>query len=255
MSITADISDPTDAADMKVEVIVNGGLAIASQTVSGGDGTVTFSFDSNDYSYYYLRVTQADGNIAVTAPVWTGEAVNAGISKTECDTALVVKGETVNISSEIFNNTSSAMTVKSLVYSVGGENHLHRRPERNRHERRHGPRDKPHRQLPLHLCQRGQDHVDVTMTADIGGTEYTFNSLLQLSVTDASLVTRILVDGTHYNDYVNGYYAGKMGNLIELGASMNAQVKIRRARKSPPPTSRRVPADCLGPDKVYPGGH
>ena len=227
VSITADISDPTDAADMKVEVIVNGGLAIASQTVSGGDGTVTFSFDSNDYSYYYLRVTQADGNIAVTAPVWTGEAVNAGISKTECDTALVVKGEAVNISSEIFNNTSSAMTVKSLVYSVDGETIYTADLSTIGTNGVMAPATSLTVSFPYTFASAGKTTVDVTMTADIGGTEYTFNSLLQLSVTDASLVTRILVDGTHYNDYVNGYYAGKMGNLTELGASMNAQVKIK----------------------------
>ena len=53
---------------MKVEVIVNGGLVLDSQTLTDGKGTVTFTFDSNDYSYYYLRVTQADQNITVTAP-------------------------------------------------------------------------------------------------------------------------------------------------------------------------------------------
>ena len=74
ISISAQISDPTDSADMKVEVIVNGGLVAATKTLSGGNGTVEFSL-SDDYSYYYLRVTQADGNIAVTAPVWTGESV------------------------------------------------------------------------------------------------------------------------------------------------------------------------------------
>ena len=104
ISISAQISDPTDSADMKVEVIVNGGLVAATKTLSGGNGTVEFSL-SDDYSYYYLRVTQSDGNIAVTAPVWTGESVNAGISKTECDTALVVKDEEVNISSELYNNS------------------------------------------------------------------------------------------------------------------------------------------------------
>ena len=106
---------------MTVEVIVNGGLVIGSKTLSGGKGTVTFNFDSNDYSYYYLRVTQADKNIAVTAPVWTGESINAGISKTECDTVLVVKDETVNISSELFNNSNLDMQVNSLVYTVDGE--------------------------------------------------------------------------------------------------------------------------------------
>ena len=121
VEITAQISDPTDTADMKVEVIVNGGLVLDSQTLTDGKGTVTFTFDSNDYSYYYLRVTQADQNITVTAPVWTGEGVNAGISKTECDTALVVKGEEVTLSSELYNNAGSDMTVESVVFSVDGE--------------------------------------------------------------------------------------------------------------------------------------
>ena len=78
---------------------------------------MSFHFDSNDYSYYYLRITQADQNIAVTAPVWTGEGVNAGISSTQCDQELVVKGEQVNLSSEIYNNAGSDMTVQSMTYS------------------------------------------------------------------------------------------------------------------------------------------
>ena len=41
VEITAQISDLTDTADMKVEVIVNGGLVIGTQTLSGGSGTVT----------------------------------------------------------------------------------------------------------------------------------------------------------------------------------------------------------------------
>lgn len=66
------------------------------------------------------------------------------------------------------------------------------------------------------------------MTATIGETEYTFAGVLQLTVTDESLVTRVLVDGTHYNDYVNGYYSGNMGNFTQLAAGMNAQVTIQQ---------------------------
>ena len=222
ISISAQISDPTDSADMKVEVIVNGGLVAATKTLSGGNGTVEFSL-SDDYSYYYLRVTQADGNIAVTAPVWTGESVNAGISKTECDTALVVKDEAVNISSELYNNSGSDMTVNSVVYSVDGE------------EIYTATVIDPIASgktytvtFPYTFKSAGKTTVNVTMTATIGGTEYTFTSVLQLTVTDESLVTRVLIDGTHYNDYVNGYYAGNMGNLTELAADMNAQVTIQQ---------------------------
>lgn len=221
ISISAQISDPTDSADMKVEVIVNGGLVAATKTLSGGNGTVEFSL-SDDYSYYYLRVTQSDGNIAVTAPVWTGESVNAGISKTECDTALVVKDEEVNISSELYNNSGSDMTVNSVVYSIDGE------------EIYTATGIDPIASgktytvtFPYTFKSAGKTTVNVTMTATIGETEYTFTSVLQLTVTDESLVTRVLVDGTHWNDYVTGYYSDRMGNFAQLAAGMNAQVTIK----------------------------
>ena len=226
ISISAQISDPTDSADMKVEVIVNGGLVAATKTLSGGNGTVEFSL-SDDYSYYYLRVTQADGNIAVTAPVWTGESVNAGISKTECDTALVVKDEAVNISSELYNNSGSDMTVNSVVYSIDNNNIY----TANAIEPI-ASGDTYTVTFPYTFTSAGKTTVNVTMTATIDGTEYTFTSVLQLTVTDASIVTRVLVDGTHYNDYVTGYYSGNMGNFTELAAGMNAQVTVKQFGES-----------------------
>ena len=230
VTLTAQITDPTDPADMKVEVIVNGGLVIGTQTLSGGSGTVTFTFDSNDYSYYYLRITQADQNIAVTAPVWTGEGVNAGISKTECDTALVVKGEEVTLSSELYNNAGSDMTVESLTFSVDGIE----KPIYTANVSQIGTNGvicsggSYTVSFPYAFTQAGKATVDVSMTATIGETEYTFAGVLQLTVTDESLVTRVLVDGTHYNDYVNGYYSGNMGNFTQLAAGMNAQVTIQQ---------------------------
>ena len=230
VTLTAQITDPTDTADMKVEVIVNGGLVIGTQTLSGGSGTVTFHFDSNEYSYYYLRITQADQNIAVTAPVWTGESVNAGISKTECDTALVVKGEEVTISSELYNNAGSDMTVESLTFSVDGIE----KPIYTANVSQIGTNGVIYSggsytvSFPYAFTQAGKATVDVSMTATIGETEYTFAGVLQLTVTDESLVTRVLVDGTHWNDYVTGYYADRMGNFAQLAADMNAQVTIKQ---------------------------
>ena len=228
IEIEARISDPTDSADMTVEVIVNGGLVIGSKTLSGGKGTVTFNFDSNDYSYYYLRVTQADKNIAVTAPVWTGESINAGISKTECDTVLVVKDETVNISSELFNNSNLDMQVNSLVYTVDGETIYTADVTAIGNSGVISTGGTAIVTFPHAFTAGGATSVEATMTATIGDTAYTFTSVLQLTVTDESLVTRVLVDGTHWNDYVTGYYHGNMGNFTELAASMNAQVTIKQ---------------------------
>ena len=222
VEITAQISDPTDTADMKVEVIVNGGLVLDSQTLTDGKDTVTFTFDSNDYSYYYLRVTQADKNIAVTAPVWTGESINAGISKTECDTVLVVKDETVNISSELFNNSNLDMQVTSLVYTVGGETIYKANVADIGNSGVISTGGTATVSFPHAFTAGGATSVEATMIATIGDTDYTFTSVLQLTVTDESLVTRVLVDGTHWNDYVTGYYADRMGNFAQLAADMNA---------------------------------
>ena len=244
VEITAKISDPTDSGDMKVEVIVNGGLVLDSQTLTDGKDTVTFTFDSNDYSYYYLRVTQADQNIAVTAPVWTGEGVNAGISKTECDTALVVKGEEVTLSSELYNNSGSAMTVQSVEFSVDGIEE----PIYTANVSQIGTNGVISSggsytvNFPYAFTQAGKATVDVSMTATIGETEYTFAGVLQLTVTDESLVTRVLVDGTHYNDYVTGYYSGNMGNFTELAADMNAQVTVKQPGEQP---GEQITADDL----------
>lgn len=229
VQIVAEISDPTDSADMTVEVIVNGGLVAASQTLSGGDGTLTFSFPSNDYSYYYLRITQADRQIAVTAPVWTGESINAGISKTECDTVLVVKDEPVNISSELFNNSNLDMTVNSLVYTVDGDKIYEVEDVRtigNNGVISTGGTATI--SFPHTFTTGGATSVEAELSATIGETQYTFTSVLQLTVTDESLVTRVLVDGTHWNDYVTGYYDDNMNNFTQLAAGMNAQVTIKQ---------------------------
>ena len=242
VTLTAQITDPTDTADMKVEVIVNGGLVIGTQTVTGGSGTVTFHFDSNEYSYYYLRITQADQNIAVTAPVWTGEGVNAGISKTECDTALVVKGEAVTLSSELYNNAGSGMTVQSVEFSVDGKT-VYTADISTIGTNGFIPSGGTATvSFPYAFASAGKTTVDVAMTATIGGTEHTFTSVLQLTVTDESLVTRVLVDGTHYNDYVTGYYSGNMGNFTELAADMNAQVTVKQPGEQP---GEQITADDL----------
>ena len=161
---------------------------------------MSFHFDSNDYSYYYLRITQADQNIAVTAPVWTGEGVNAGISSTQCDQELVVKGEQVNLSSEIYNNAGSDMTVQSMTYSVEDQVIYTVDPATLGTDGVLSSGTAAKVSFPYTFSSAGKTTVDVALVATIGGTEYTFTGVLQLNVTDPSLVTRVLVDGTHYND-------------------------------------------------------
>ena len=229
INITADISDPTDTSgETKVEVIVNGGQTLAEKTFTGGSATVEFDNLSTGYGYYYLRVTQADKQIAVTAPVWTGESVNAGISNTSSDVAMPIKGDEINISSQIFNNLSDDMTVTSLTYTIEGQTEPFHTADVSQIGDGGviGARDSFEYSFPYTANQAGGFNINAELRALIGGEEYTFTDVLKLSVSDPSIATKVLVDGTHYNDYVNGYYSGNMTNFINMGTSDNIQVKI-----------------------------
>lgn len=229
INIRAEISDPTDTSgETKVEVIVNGGQTLAEKTFTGGSATVEFNNLSTGYGYYYLRITQADKQIAVTAPVWTGESVNAGISNTSSDVAMPIRGDEINISSQIFNNLSDDMTVTSLTYTMEGQTE----PFHTADVSQIGDngvisaRGSFAYSFPYTADQAGGFNINAEMKALIGGEEYTFTDVLKLSVSDPSIATKVLIDGTHYNDYVNGYYSGNMTNFINMGTSDNIQVKI-----------------------------
>ena len=229
IDIEVSINDPTDnAGQTKVEVIVNGGQTLAEQTFDGGSADLTFEDLPATYGYYYIRVTQADKNIAVTAPVWVGESVNAGISKTASDVALPIKGDTINISSQIFNNLSEDMTVTSLTYTMEGqEEPFHTADVSSIGDGGVvGARTSYEYGFPYTADQAGGFNINVRMTADIGGEEFTFTDVLKLSVSDPAIATKVLIDGTHYNDYVNGYYSGNMTNFINMGTADNIQVRI-----------------------------
>ena len=229
INIKAEISDPTDTSgETKVEVIVNGGQTLAEKTFTGGSATVEFNNLSTGYGYYYLRITQADKQIAVTAPVWTGESVNAGISNTSSDVAMPIRGDEINISSQIFNNLSDDMTVESLTYTMEGQTEPFHTADVSQIGDNGviGARGSFTYSFPYTADQAGGFNINAELKALIGGEEYTFTDVLKLSVSDPSIATKVLIDGTHYNDYVNGYYSGNMTNFINMGTSDNIQVKI-----------------------------
>ena len=67
--ITAQISDPDGERLQTVAVIGENGLILQSFTATGASCMVDTRL-SNTQKYYYLKITEADGDIAVTAPVW-----------------------------------------------------------------------------------------------------------------------------------------------------------------------------------------
>lgn len=226
VNLKVNLEDPDGEAIGKVDVIVNGGKVDATQNVTESKKEVDFTLDNN-YSYYYIRVTQPDKDTAVTAPVWTGESVRAGISKSESDTTLPIKGEPLNITTSLYNNEKTAMTVKSLTYSVDGQT-IHTADLTNIGTVDSlGTKDYS---FAYTSVKSGVVNVNVTLNATIDGVDKVFNDVLKLQVADPKTVTKVLIDGTHQNDYVNGYYGGNMTNFTQLAANDSVQVKIETTK-------------------------
>lgn len=71
VKINVNMTDPSDSTIGTVEVVVNGRKTIATSKASGQTANVEFTVPT-DYSYYYVRIMQPDGDRIVSAPVWLG---------------------------------------------------------------------------------------------------------------------------------------------------------------------------------------
>ncbi|MBQ1306325.1 MAG: hypothetical protein IIY44_08060, partial [Erysipelotrichales bacterium] len=122
MNVVITLFDP-DKSDgfSKVELIVDGGRTAytwndASELAAG---ELTAQLDP-EYSYYYVKVTQKDGDLAVTAPIWVTKAAKVGVTEIKPADEKVYTGKETTLVTTLFNNEEKAATVKSLTYTVNG---------------------------------------------------------------------------------------------------------------------------------------
>ena len=110
--ITVFLSDPTDEAIGNVEVVADGGTVLTEQV--GTPAQMLELSVSGGYSYYYLRITQPDGDVAVTAPVWMDGYDNIGIESFTSDTLTPVRDEEIKLTVELYNDEPVDFIVESL---------------------------------------------------------------------------------------------------------------------------------------------
>jgi hypothetical protein len=66
------VSDPnTSEVISQIEILSSGGVVKYSNTFSSNTVNWNLSLDHTE-KYYYLKITQADGDLAFSAPIWTG---------------------------------------------------------------------------------------------------------------------------------------------------------------------------------------
>lgn len=210
VDIAVTVYDPDyNDAISKVEVVVNSGKVAYTWDSIPASGELSCTIPAA-YSYYFIRVTQMDGNLAVTAPVWVGEVLKLGIDSVTSDTANPVTGEELTITASLFNSETTAATATSVVFSVDGEVKYTAKDVSIDPNTRVG--------VPFKFTPDSArlQTVSVEATIEQGGKEYTFTGSIQIDVQDRSKLVYIGIDASHYNEYVNGNYKDSMGNFSSL---------------------------------------
>ena len=215
LNVEVTVNDP-DASDSiaKVEVVANSGKVAytwdnAAQLRSG---KLSATLDPS-YSYYFIRVTQKDGDLAVTSPVWVGESLKLGISNMVCGTATPVTDEELTLTTTFFNSEDSDATIKSLTYSIGGT--VIGTDKTGYTIAKSSTLDVPFKYTPT---AARVFTVQVTAVVEQGNNEYTFTKTVGLDVLNADSLVYIGIDASHYNEYVSGNYKDSMGNFGNLAA-------------------------------------
>lgn len=227
--------DRTDSI-AKVELVVNSGKVAYTWDSAAelAKGSVSVEL-APEYTYYFVRVTEGDGDLAVTAPVWVGESLKLGISKAECGTSTPVTDEELTITTTFFNSEAKPATIKSITYAIGGE------PIGTVTD-------------PIALAASSTQDVEfkytptkarimtvrITAVIEQDGKEYTFTKDVTLDVLDASKLVYIGIDASHYNEYVAGNYKDSMGNFGELAAAYSVRTVTLK-------TSEELIAACGNP--------
>lgn len=223
-NIKVSLMDPTDSSIGKVEVIVNGGLSIATENVTTNEAEVEFNLPA-DYSYYYIRVTQADKNTAVTAPVWIGKVEAVGISDVSTTAALPIKDEALEVNLGLYNNEATDLEVNSIEFSID-DKVIH-----TVDLSKAGLTSVPAygtKAYSFNYTHNGTGgvNINVTMKATLNGVDKVYKGVLQLTYVAPSMVTNVVIDGTHGNDYVTGYYGANMSNFTKIASDENVKVTI-----------------------------
>ena len=215
LNARVELSDPDGEAIGTVEVVANGGRVVWQQRVSDSAAVLEFVLEKG-YSYYFVRVIQPDKDIAVTAPVWVGETVKAGITETTARTLMPVKGESLTFTTSVYNYESQGLTVERIDYSI----------VRNGSSTPVGTTTNPgtvtagtqERLFSFNYTPDalGLMTLNVKITATMGRVRYTYESDCNFEVLDSNNIIPIAIDAGHNNFYVSGNYADSDAAFIEM---------------------------------------
>lgn len=217
LNISIDITDP-DAADVieKVSIIADGGTVVEEKAFTGNTAKWELTL-APQYSYYYVRVDQADKDIAVTAPVWTGEVVPVGISKVTVSQSPMIVNTPVDLTASVFNNgidPQANVTVQFFKNDMTAANKIGEAVIASLAAS--GTADAKISWTP---AEKGNYKIYAQTVIPFNGQNKTLSASTDLKVGNPGDFVKVVIDAGHYNSYVNGQYPN---NIKTLTAALNA---------------------------------
>lgn len=212
--ITVFLSDPTDEAIGNVEVVTDGGAVLVSEYVETPSQVLELPA-SGGHSYYYLRITQPDGDVAITAPVWMDGYDDIGIESFTSDTLTPARDEEIGLTVELYNDESvefdldalSLYADETLVSTVSDLGEVA------------GMSTLDYTFSYAHP-ELGVTELRVEAAGSVNGEDRTYEDTLSLSFRVPEQVKRIAVDASHDNSGT-----GKLNRLAEIAAQNSISVK------------------------------
>ena len=213
-AVTVFLSDPTDEAIGNVEVVTDGGAVLVSEYVETPSQVLELPA-SGGRSYYYLRITQPDGDVAVTAPVWMDGYDDIGIESFTSDTLTPARDEEIGLTVTLFNDEPVDFAVESLSLYADGE--LVRTVSKPGTVAAMDTLDYTFSYAHPEL---GVTEFRVVATGSVNGESRTYEDSLSLSFRVPEQVKHIAVDASHGNSG-----SGKLNRLDEIAAQNSISVK------------------------------
>lgn len=214
-AVTVFLSDPTDEAIGNVEVVTDGGAVLVSEYVETPSQVLELPA-SGGRSYYYLRITQPDGDVAVTAPVWMDGYDDIGIGSFTSDTLTPARDEEIGLTVTLFNDEPVDFAVESL--SLYADETLVSTVSDLGEVAGMSTLDYTFSYAHPEL---GVTEFRVEAVGSVNGEKRTYEKTLSLSFHVPEQVKRIAVDASHGNSGVD-----KLNRLKAIAAKVNIAVDI-----------------------------
>lgn len=207
-----------------IQLISNSGKVLNKQVYTAGSSDVnyTYAMTAPTAGYYLVKITDNQGFVAITAPIWLGSAPKVGITSVVNSAVMPVTTEALNLTTTFFNNESTTTTLKSISYTVDGDATANKNYDIGTSIASLSNATHIFSYTPT---TAGTKTVNISAIITVNGVDKTYTATSTMKVVDIDKVLYVGLDASHGNEYVSGgSYPNSMSNMMTLAANNNLRV-------------------------------